>query len=73
MHNQANNLHFDTRISGVSRNILTEDECRKIAQLALLVFDFTPRAIRRIVTFELGVTPERIQNDYQNFLISIKI
>lgn len=71
MHNQAHNLHFDTRISGVSRNMLTDDECRKIAQLALLVFDLTPRAIRRIVTFELGVTPEHIQNDYQNFRYDI--
>lgn len=58
-------LHFDTRISGVSSDTFTDNECRELAQFALYVFNLTPKAMRNlIVNCENCLTPTRIKNDY---------
>lgn len=57
---------------GVSYDLLTDDERRNLTQVALLVLDLTPKAMRRLATSNKNSwTPEAIGDQYRRSEVKI--
>lgn len=62
-------IHFQNRIVGVRYGTLTDDERTHLAHVALLIFDITPKAMRKIVnSSNRASTAHFIRINYQRYM-----